>query len=180
MQPSLGKIAEARVLIFRSEEEANRKKYPMQKNDAKELIAEFYNTGMLITVTNVLAPMFSQDIGKILFREWGTSSFQFAVSGDNPVKKTPARVFISSTRLGNNSHLSNEDMKQIQLFKSLTAELPTFGIILHQRTEAETGTKRTSNSGFEIFSRVNTALLKRKKINGKFGCVPIMLTSTLI
>jgi len=66
MQPSLGKIAEARVLIFRSEEEANRKKYPMQKNEAKELIAEFYNTGMMITVTNVLATMFSQDIGKIL------------------------------------------------------------------------------------------------------------------
>jgi len=181
MQPSLGKITEARVLIFRSEEEANRKKYPMQKNEAKELIAEFYNTGMLITVTNVFAPMFSQDIGKVLFREWGTSSsFQFAVSGENPVKKTPARVFISSTRLGNNSRLCNEDMKQIQLFKSLTAELPTFGIILHQRTEAEAGTKRTSNSGFEIFSRVNAALVKRKKINGKFGCVPIMLTSTLI
>ena len=95
MKPSFGKIAETRVLI---EEEANRRKYPMQKNDAKELITEFYNAGMMITVTNVLASMFSQDIGKILFSEWGTSSsFQYAISGDNPVKKTPAKVFISST-----------------------------------------------------------------------------------
>jgi hypothetical protein len=179
MQPSLGKLTEARVLIFRSEDEANRKKYPMQKNEAKELIAEFYNSGMSISVNNVLTSMFAQDISKILARDWDTTShFQFAVSGDNPVKKTPARVFISSTRLGKDSRLSNEDMKHIQLFKSLTTETPTFGIILCQRPEVKVAAVHSSNSGLEVLTRVKSSLNKRKSysVKGWCSCVVLLLT----
>jgi len=168
MQPALGKFSSAKVLVFEDIEEANSRKYPAQKFAAKEFISQFYNDGKVINIANFLTSMVVEDITRQLKERGHSGTFTFAVCGDNPVRKSPLRVFTRSKLFGSHSKLSSEDLKQLTLFKSLTSEAPTLGIILEKPDDVISPRKR--NSGEDIFARLNPKLRKRtiELTDGKF------------
>jgi len=159
MQPALGKFSSAKVLVFEDIEEANSRKYPAQKFAAKEFIAQFYNDGKVINIANFLTSMVVEDITRQLKERGHSGTFTFAVCGDNPLRKSPLRVFTRSKLFGSHSKLSSEDLKQLTLFKSLTSEAPTLGIILEKPDDVISPRKRSS--GEDIYARLTPKLRKR-------------------
>ena len=79
MQPALGKFSSAKVLIFEDVEEANSRKYPAQKFAAKEFIAQFYNDGKIINITNFLTSMVVEDITRQLKERGHSGTFTFRI-----------------------------------------------------------------------------------------------------
>jgi hypothetical protein len=157
MQPALGKFSAAK-LIFEDVEEANSRKYPAQKSSAKEFIAQFYNDGKIININNFLTSMVVEDISRQLKERGHNGTFTFAVCGDNPLRKSPLRVFTRSKLFGSHSKLTSEDLKQLTLFKSLTSEAPTIGIILEKAEDVISPRKRSS--GEEVFARLTSTTRK--------------------
>jgi len=141
---------QAQVIIFESNEEAWERKFPKNKVEVEILIGDFFVNKKIIRLPISAASCFTADLRTQLKKaNFGNAEFLFAAAGVVSGKKST--FFKESPHYGSSTILNGNDLRDLQLFKTMTLDYRTYAVILQKEIPSE---EDVHIRGSRILSRI--------------------------